>query len=306
MPTLDEFRNKTGVFAPENDQELVQDADAQPEESEVKMGGDEIEETEDKIQDQEVQDDTELETSPDEQKGTVETFEHDGLPELSEKEKPAFVKRLEAEKKKLAEQLKKEIESQYNPYKEVVDLLGGDLNRIKEAIQENQIMMEAQRMANQYGWDEEQMNFYIQQQQAIRQQERLHQELQELRIANEINDLRDNPAFSGIKEMKQEIMDLVKRSNGALTVQQAYWALGGAKRAEQMRLEAEQRAAVKRSEMRRTPQNDHAAIAPGPKPLPPEILDQARRMGLTEQQARELLEFDATNILEARQKMKKR
>lgn len=304
MPTLEEFRNKTGVFAPENEQEPSQDAAAKIEETETEMGGDEIEENVE--QEQDVNEEDELETSPDEQKGTVETFEQDGLPELSEKEKPAFVKRLEAEKKKLAEQLRKELESQYNPYKEVVDLLGGDINRIKEAIQENQIMMEAQRMANQYGWDEEQMNFYIQQQQAIKQQERLQQELQELRIANEINDLRDNPAFSGIKEMKKEIMDLVKRSNGALTVQQAYWALGGAKRAEQMRLEAEQRAAVKRAEMRRTPQNDHAAIAPGPKPLPPEILQQARRMGLTEQQARELLEFDATNILEARQKMKKR
>jgi hypothetical protein len=125
-----------------------------------------------------------------------------------------------------------------------------------------------------------------------------------LRISNEINDLRDKPEFSGIKSMQKEIADLVSRSNGTLNVEQAYWALGGQQRAAQVKREVEQRAAFERR-TGRVVAKDAPSSASTEQAIPPSVLADAKRWGLTEKDIRELASFDAKNINEYRQKKAK-
>jgi hypothetical protein len=281
MPTLDEFRNNSGVFAEEPAPE--QDA-AAPEE--------EIEELEpvDDLEDAPIE---ELEDLPD----------HDEPePDLTPKEKTAFEKRMERERKKIEEQLSKQFEDKYSKHKRVIDQLGGDPDKIEQAMKERQLQDEALRMAEYNGWDEQQMQWYIQQQQANLQQENLQKELAELRISNQVNDLRDNPEFAGISSMKKDIADIVAKSNGTLNVEQAYWALGGQKRAQQTKREAEQRAAVQRRT--RVVASDAPGSASTEKAIPSNILAQAAQMGMSEKELRELMNFDSTNINDYRSKKK--
>src|SRR5690606_16083236 len=107
-------------------------------------------------------------TSADEQEEGVETSEEseDGdLPELSEKEKTAFEKRRERDERKMREkieaELKDQYEKQYGRHKQVIDLLGGDPDAIEKRIRENQVMAEANRLAEQNGWDDEQTRWYV-------------------------------------------------------------------------------------------------------------------------------------------------
>ncbi|KWX71616.1 hypothetical protein AMQ84_27225 [Paenibacillus riograndensis] len=287
MATLDEFRNQTGEFAEEPAAE--HDADAPDVEQ-----PDPAEEYEDISEDTPHDGDSEIDT---------DAYEPEE-PELSPKEKTAFEKRLEREKRKLEETLSKQYEDKYSKHKRVIEQLGGDPDVIELRLKEQQIMNEAQQLAEQNGWDEQQYSWYIGQQQQVMKQEQLQKELAELRIANQINDLRDNPEFAGIQTMRQEISDIVNRSNGTLSVEQAYWALGGAKRNQQTKREAEQRAAVQRRQ--RVVANDAPAAASTEKALPPDVLAQAAAMGMSPAEVRELMAFEGINNINDYRKIKKK
>jgi len=299
MATLDDYRNNSGDFA--EDTAPVQDA-VVPEETE-EVFTDEFEQPDE--QEQEEYEDT----FEGEEETDTDTFEDDG-PELSPKEKTAFEKRLERERRKLEEKLSKELEDKYSKHKRIIDRFGGDPDQIEQFLQQQQIQQEvtaqAAQMAEYNGWDQEQTQWYInsqmQQRQQELQQQQLQRELQELRLANEINDLRDNPDFPGIVAMKKEIADLVSKSNGTLNVSQAYWALGGERRAQQMKREAEQRAVAQRRS--RVVAKDSPTQASTEQAIPSSVLAEAKRMGMSEKEVRELMSFDAKNINEYRQKKK--
>lgn len=300
MPTLEEFRNQTGEFA--EDTAPVLDAEV-PEQEEPA----EVEETETEELEQEEYEEEAFESEQEPDTGDSE----DDVTELSPKEKTAFEKRLERERRKLEEQLSKQLEEKYSKHQRVIEKLGGDPDKIEQFLQEQQMQQEiaaqAQQMAEFNGWDQDQTQWYIndqmQKRQAELQQQQLQRELQELRLANEINDLRDNPDFPGIISMKKEIADLVSKSNGTLNVSQAYWALGGERRAQQMKREAEQRAAVQKRN--RVVAKDNPTAASTDKAIPSNVLAQARQFGMSEKEIRELMSFDAKNINEYRQKKKK-
>jgi len=242
-------------------------------------------------------------TSADEQEEGVETSEEseDGdLPELSEKEKTAFEKRRERDERKMREkieaELKDQYEKQYGRHKQVIDLLGGDPDAIEKRIRENQVMAEANRLAEQNGWDDEQTRWYVEQQ-------KQQQELKELRVQMQINRLKDNPEYAGIGAMEKDIMSVIDRSNGALNVEQAYWALGGPKRIEQIRLEAQMRESEKRKKQSRTVLTDAPTPNTAEKPLPPDVLRDAERMGISAAEARRLMSKEpAGNIDEYRKR----
>ncbi|MGG3454241.1 hypothetical protein [Paenibacillus rhizolycopersici] len=295
MATLEDYRNNTGEFAEEPAD--VQDAAVQEEpidEPEI-----EVVETED------------FEDVPENVQEPIIDVETEDEPELSPKEKTAFEKRLEREKRKLEEELAKQIEAKYAKHQKVIEKLGGDPDKIEQMLTERQIQSEiqtqAQQLAEYNGWDDAQTQWYIQQQTQVKQQElqqqQLQKELQELRIANQVNDLRDNPDFPGIVSLKKEIADLVSKSNGTLDVTQAYWALGGQARAQQMKREAEQRAAVQRRT--RVVAKDTPSAASTEKAIPGNVLAQAKLLGISEKELRELESFDAKNINEYRAKKKK-
>lgn len=289
MPTLDEYRNNTGEFAEQPAEE--QDAAAQEEET--------------------VEEDAEpdvVEASED----AVEADEESEEPELSPKEQNAFVKRLEAEKRKLEEKLRAEIKAEYNRHEEVVQTLGGDAEKILENIRQNQVLSQvrtqADQLAEQYGWSDQEHQAFINQEtrriQYEQQQQQTQREITELRIQAEINRLAKKPEYSGIDGLEKEIIDKITRSNGALSVSEAYLALGGEARINQIKRETEQRMLHERGRGR-TVVKDSASPTNTVKALDPDLLQQAQRMGLSEQEARELLKFDAGNIHEYRNKKKK-
>lgn len=226
--------------------------------------------------------------------------------QLTPKEQNAFVKRLEAEKRKWEAEKQRDLESKINPYKRIVDMLGGDPAIVEQAIQQNQLAAQARRYADEYGWDDQQTQYYIQQEQAKQATSRMEQELRELRLSNEINDLRDNKEFPGIIAMKKQIAEKVAKANGALTVAEAYWALGGQGRAKQMTREAEQREAMKRRQGKRVISNDSPNSASMEKAIPANILAEGRRLKMSEQEIRELMAFDSTNIDDYRAKKSKK
>lgn len=225
--------------------------------------------------------------------------EEDDLPPLSEKEKTAFDKRMERERKKERERLEAEYEQKFGRHKQVIDLLGGDPDAIEKRIRDNQLAQEANRIAEANGWDEEQTTWYIEQQKQQR-------ELKELRVQMEINRLRDNPDYGGIGTMEKEILAKIEQTNGALNVQEAYWALGGSKKAEQIKLEAQMREQAKRAKQPRTVLTDTAVSHTAEKPLPADILRDAERMGVSAAEARRLYSLQpAGNIDEWRARNKK-
>lgn len=285
MSTLDDYRNNTGEFAP--DAEETQELDVEPHDNP------EADETFEEV-------DTGTESPSDRE----ETQDDEGDVQLSPKEQTAFEKRLERERRKLQEQLEREMEERYSKHKRVIEKLGGDPDKIEQEIQRRQIEADAQRMADMYGWDDLQTQSHVQQEMGKIQQQSFQKELQELRITNEINDLQDRPDLAGIRSMKKDIVDLVSRSNGTLSVEQAYWALGGAKRASQVQREAEQRAAINRRQGR-VVASDAPSAASTEQVIPNSVLADAKRWGMSEKEVRELMNFDAANINEYRQKKAK-
>jgi hypothetical protein len=252
---------------------------------------------------------TEVEEVETEETETEETEESEEDIEIPEEQKTAFAKRLEREQKKIREAAEKEIkeqyDSQYGKHKSIVDLLGGDPDKVEQMIRDNQtrakVQQSAQTLADQYGWDEEQTNQYVQQQ--VQQQQK-DQELADLKVQVQINELKDNPDYAGISSMKKEIQSMISRSNGSLDVEQAYWALGGKNRAEQLRRETEQREIAKRSKTKRTVQSDSPTATTSEKPLSTEDERMRQKMGLSITEARKLLQ-DGPNNLEEFRKQKK-
>lgn len=216
--------------------------------------------------------------------------DEDDLPPLNEKEKTAFQLRMERERTKLEEKIRAESEEKYGKHKSVIDLLGGDVDLVEKRIRDNQTAQQAQKLAEQNGWDEEQTQWYIEQQ-------KQQQELKELRTQMQINKLKDNPDYAGISSMEKEIMAKIDKTGGALTVEEAYWAMGGPKKAEQIRLEATMREQEKRKKTPRTVLTDSQTSTTSEKPLPPEIAQQAERMGISAAEARRLMSSEpAKNI----------
>lgn len=266
--------------------ELVTDAALQEEKP---VAEEPKEETEPEITDEEQE--KELEDDP-----VIE--DEDDLPPLNEKEKTAFEKRMERERSKAEEKIRAELEQTYGKHKAVVELLGGDVDVIEKRIRDNQMAQKAQELAKVNGWDEKQTQWYIEQQ-------KQQQELKELRTQMQINKLKDNPDYAGIASMEKEIMAKIDKTGGALTVEEAYWAMGGSKKAEQIRLEAQLRESEKRKKTPRTVLTDSATSTTSEKPLPPEIVQQAERMGISASEARRLMNSEpAKNIDDYREKRK--
>ncbi len=286
-------RNVTGMTAEET-QPDIQDA-AVYEESEI------VEEEKVDITDEEVTEDVQ-DIDSDEPEDRSDASEDKDDIELPEGQKTAFQKALEREKRKLAEreeQLKQEYEQQYNPYKAFFDQLGIDPMTAQQAIEQNKIRQQAEQLAYEQGWTDEQAQAYLQNQ---IEQQRQAEELQDLRVTVQINDLADKPEFSGIRQMKDQIKQLIKDSGGKLTADQAYWAIGGPERAKQMQREAQQREIAKRSKAKRTVQTDNPVSVPTEKPLPPEVKRAAQEAGISEREARRLI--DMPNDLEGYRKWK--
>lgn len=291
---LQEWREQkeTGMTAEET-QPDVQDA-AVYEEPEV------VEEEPNDIPDE--PEDDEEQADVDEPEGTSDESDDEDEIELPEAQKTAFQKALEREKRKLAEreeQIKKELEQQYNPYKSFFDQLGIDPATAQQAIEQNKIRQQTEQLAYEQGWTDEQAQAYLQNQ---LEQQRQAEELHDLRVTVQINDLADKPEFAGIKQMKDQIKQLIRESGGKLTADQAYWAIGGPDRAKQLQREAQQREIAKRAKAKRTVQTDNPASVPTEKPLPPDVKRAAQEAGISEREARRLM--DMPNDLEGYRKWK--
>lgn len=303
MPTLEDYRNNSGDFAEEPAAE-VHDADV-PEQDDIPQQEEDADfEADTPEDDGQEQEDWHIATESD--------AEDDPEPELSPKEKTAFEKRMERERRKLEEELSKQYEQKYSKHTSVMEKLGGDPDQILQHLEnqriQNEVQTQAQQLAYNNGWDEEQTQWYInnqmQQHRQEQQQQQLQSELAELRLSNQINDLRDNPDYPGIVGMKKEIADMVTKSNGSLNVSQAYWALGGERRAQQMKREAEQRSVAQRRN--RVVAKDTATAASTEKAIPASVLAEAKKMGISEKEYRELLAFDSNNINDYREKKKRK
>jgi hypothetical protein len=257
--------------------ELVDDADLQNVETTIIDDQDEEE--------VEIEEEVDVDSQQDEQEESHEDVEDEDV-QLTPQEKTAFQKRLEREQKKIEEKLRSEMDEQYkqkySKHDEAIQLMGGDPEKILSVARETQMKREAQQLADQNGWDEEQTHWYLEQQ-------KKDQRLQELEVSVQINDLKDRPEYAGIGSMKQSIIDKIKATRGALNVEEAYWALGGPKRIEQVKLEAQQREIAKRQAPTRTVQRDTASSTTGEKPLPPSVLKEAERMGISAEEARRIM-----------------
>lgn len=252
------------------------------------------------VEEQEFEEEVEThqEELEDEQEESGELEDEDDLPPLNEKEKTAFDKRMEREKIKLQEKLEAELKQKYGKHQQIVDLLGGDVDVVEKRIREQQLVTNAQRIAEQNGWDEQETQWYINQQ-------KQDQELKELRVQMQINKLRDNPDYAGIASLEREILAKIDKTNGALTVEEAYWALGGKNKADQIRLEAQVRESEKRKKQPRTVLTDSAAGTVTEKPLPADVLRDAERMGISPAEARRLMSNEpAKDIADWRNKRK--
>lgn len=223
--------------------------------------------------------------------------DHDPIPQ---EHQSAWAKRAERERRKGAEEtearLKAEYESQINPYKKFFDQLGIDPETAMQAMEQNKIKQEAEQLAYQNGWDEQQTQWYVKQQQQDK-------EMRDLRVSVQINDLADRADYPGIKQMKPQIAEFVSR-NPNMTVEQAYWAVGGQPLAQQLRREAEQREIAKRQQTKRTVVKDAPATMTGPAPLPPEAIAFMKSEGMSEAQVRQLMQDDFPKDLQTFRKMK--
>lgn len=250
---------------------------------------------------EEPEDDVDPSDADDTEESSEESEEEEDI-ELPEAQKTAFQKALEREKRKFSEreeQLKHEYEQQYNPYKSFFDQLGIDPATAQHAIEQNRIRQQAEQLAYDQGWTDEQAQAYLQNQ---LEQQRQAEELHDLRVTVQINDLADKPEFAGIKQMKDQIKQLIKESGGKLSADQAYWAIGGPDRAKQLQREAQQREIAKRAKTKRTVQTDNPASVPTEKPLPPDVKRAAQEAGISEREARRLM--DMPNDLEGYRKWK--
>lgn len=233
--------------------------------------------------------DAEQDDAPDTEGYEQDSSEAEQDVEIPKDQQDAFYKRAQRERKKAYEEaeakFKTEYETQLNPYKQFFDSLGMDPQTAMKAIEENKIKQEAENLAYQNGWTDEQTNMFVRQQQLERQQT-------EMQVNLRVYELADTPEYPGIKQMKGAITEFV-RNNPRVAVEQAYWAVGGPNLAKQMKLEAEQREIVKRQQTKRTVLSDAPADMKGAAPLPAEAQAFMRRQGLSEAQFRQQYMSDA-------------
>ena len=236
-----------------------------------------------------------------------ETEENDDLSsdndqddQIPSDQKNAFYKRVQRERKKAEqeaeERIKAEYESQLNPYKAFFDSVGLSPEQAMYQVEQNRINQEAQQLAYQNGWDEQQTQFYMRQQQLERQQ-------QENVVALKVYELADTADYPNIKQMKGQITEFI-RANPRATVEAAYWAVGGPSLAQQLKREAEQREIVKRTQARRTVVSGDSPAATGPAPLPPEAVKFMRETGTSEKVVRAMLNDEIPNDLASYRKWK--
>jgi hypothetical protein len=224
----------------------------------------------------------------------------DDLPPIPEKEQSAWQKRAERERRKAAEEtearLKAEYEAQINPYKQAFEKMGITPEQALQAIEQSKIKQEAERLAYQNGWSDEQAEMYVQNQQQ-------QKEMRDLRVSVQINDLADSSDYPGIKQMKAQISEFIGRTGAS--VEEAYWAVGGKPLAQQLKREAEQREIAKRSTTARKVVTDSSSAMPSKDALPPEAIEFMKREGMSEAQVRRLLDSKPMNQTEYRKMMKK-
>jgi hypothetical protein len=207
-------------------------------------------------------------------------------------QKNAFYKRVQREKKKAQEEaetrLRAEFDSQLNPYKAFFDSLGITPEQAMQQIENNRLQQEAEQLAYTNGWSEQETQMYMRQQQLERKQ-------LENDVALRIYELGDTADFPGIKGMKSAITEFI-RANPRSNVEQAYWAVGGSSLAQQLKREAEQREIAKRQTKPRTVVSDAPQSIASQEALPPELLRQAKSMGMSEKQARTLMQSEFKDI----------
>ena len=245
-------------------------------------------------------------------------IEVDDAPAIPQDQQSAWQKRAERERRKGAEEaeirLKAEYEDQINPYKAFFEKLGVNPEEAMRVMEQNKIREEsrrvvaadAQQLAYQYGWDEQQTEEYINRQaDVIARQRQQDEEVHSLRISVAINDLADNKDFPGIKQMKSQISEFI-RNNPRVPVEQAYWAVGGASLATQLKRETEQREIAKRSQTSRKVVTDSGTATDTKGALPAEAIEFMRREGMSESQIRVLMGDAPKNLAEYRKMNKGR
>jgi len=257
------------------------------------------------VEQQEIQEDIDTQEKFDNADLSDDTVNQDDEPiVIPQDQQTAFQKALEREKRKARETAEKKFKEQYeteystklDPYQKFFDQLGIDPQTAMQAIEQNKIKQEAEQLAYQNGWDENQTQWYMQQQQQSK-------ELHELRVSVQINDLSDTPDYPGIKGMKGQISEMI-RQNPNMNVSQAYWAVGGQSLAQQLKREAEQREIAKRSQTKRTVVSDSPITQTGPAPLTPEAITFMRQNNMSEAQVRQLMQDDFPRDLQTFRKMK--
>lgn len=227
--------------------------------------------------------------------------EVDDEPQIPQEQQSAWSKRAERERRKAAEEtetrLKSEYEAQINPYKAFFDQLGVTPEQALASIEQNRIKQEAENLAYQNGWDEQQTQMYMRQQELERKQT-------DMTVNLRVYELSETPDYPGIKQMKGAITDFI-RANPRVPVEQAYWAVGGANLATQLKREAEQREIAKRGQTKRTVISDAPTDMKGPEPLTPEAVAFMRRTGMSEDQVRMMMKDEGPSNLEEYRKMMK-
>lgn len=221
------------------------------------------------------------------------TVDDDSEPEeeLTPKEKTAFEKRLERERVKEREKIEAEYKQKYSKHDEVIQSLGGDADKLLQAAKDAKLAREAEQLAYSNGWSDEDKQWYIEDQ-------KNKQELKELRVQMQISKLMDNPDYAGIGSMEKDILAKIDKSNGSLNVEEAFFALGGSKRIEQVKLEAQQREIALRNKPTRTVQKDAPSNNTGEKPLDPKVLAEAKRAGMSEAEARKVMNAPVFNNID--------
>lgn len=246
-------------------------------------------------QDINVQDDADISLNAD---TDVNNDEHIDIPEG---QRTAFQKALEREKRKAKEaaeqQYKTEYETQLNPYKAFFEKLGTDPQQAMEAMEQTRIRQEAESLAYNNGWDEQQTQMYMRQQDLERKQT-------EMQVNLRVYELSETPDYPGIKTMKGAITDFI-RVNPKATVEAAYWATGGPQLVQQMKREQEQRDIAKRSQPQRKVISDAPADMKGPAPLTPDAVAFMKRTGMSEDQVRFMMNDKGPQNLEDYRKMMK-
>jgi hypothetical protein len=206
--------------------------------------------------------------------------EEDNLPELPEKQKTAFVKRMEAEDRKLRERLTAEYEAKYGQYKQVFEKHNLTPEILDAAYTRSHETNMLQNLVYNQGFSEDQARMYMDNQRAI-----IGQEIQKV-----------SAQYPGMESMTPQITNMIQQ-NPSLNPVQAYFAVGGEALIEQRTREAAQRAIAQRTGSKRTVVSDFAeAPEVGPKGLMPEEARAAREMGISDKQARAMRDADFKDI----------